>query len=152
MRFIRRREKGEAVSLAPLVTTVVLVVLAAAGTIGAVVANNHASTAAVTERMGPKKNYATLPMMTFTLGGGNARLVDVRAYLEIDSSVDSKVTDPYLARIADQLSDRLRQVEPEQLSGADGARLMKSAIAGVVSREISPVRIRDVLLDRMVVR
>ena len=152
MRFVRRNASGETVSLAPLIIAVALVVLAALGAGGVVAVKSSARQADVNDRMGPKKNYAALPNMTFTLGGGDARLVDVRVLLEIDPNVDTKVADPYVPRIADQISDRLRQIEPDQLSGADGAKLMKSTIASVVDREIRPVRVRDVLLERMVVR
>ncbi len=152
MRFVRRGENGETVSLTPLVIAVALVILAAAGAGGVAAIKSSARQSDASDRMGPKKNYAALPTMTFTLGGGDARIVDVRVLLEIDPNVDNKVADPYVPRIADQISDRLRQIEPGQLSGADGAKLMKETIASVVGREIRPVRVRDVLLDRMVVR
>ena len=48
--------------------------------------------------------------------------------------------------------DRLRQIEPGQLTGADGANLMKSTVASVVKREAQSIRVREVLLERMVVR
>ncbi|MBK1840127.1 flagellar basal body-associated FliL family protein [Azospirillum sp. YIM B02556] len=135
----------------PLVLTGILLTLAALGVGGAVVASrNRAPTSQ--GHQGADKKYAALPLMTFSLGGNDARMVDVKVLLEIDPSVDGKVADPYVPRISDQLSDRMRQIDPKQLAGADGAMLMKSTIAGVLDRELRGVRVKDILLDRMVVR
>lgn len=153
MRLVRRGENGELVSLAPVITVIALVLLAVLGAGGAVIASKvRSSSAPVAEGMGPKKNYAALPSMTFSLGGGDARLVDVKVLLEVDPTVSGKVAEPYVPRIADQLSDKMRSIEPGQLAGADGAKLMKSAIASVLDREMREVRVREILLDRMVVR
>ena len=151
MRFVRRRSDGETVSLAPLVVASVLVILAALGIWGAVKANGSGRSSS-SDSAHPPKNYAALPPMTFTLGGGDARLVDVRVLLEIDPSVDPKQAVSYVPRISDQMADRLRQIEPDQLAGAEGAKLMKNTLASVVNREAGPMRVKDVLLDRMVVR
>ncbi|BAI73857.1 hypothetical protein AZL_a03260 (plasmid) [Azospirillum sp. B510] len=134
----------------PLVLTGLLLALAALGAGGAVIASRGRSPAS--QAQGPDKKYAALPMMTFTLGGSDARLVDVKVLLEIDPTVDGKVAEPYVPRITDRLSDQMRQLDPQQLTGADGAKLMKSTIAGVLDRELRGVRVREILLDRMVVR
>lgn len=153
MRLIRRNRNGEPVSLMPVILFGLLVALAVLGTMGAVVASkNRAPPPPASDKLGPKKTYAALPQMTFTLGGGDARLIDVKVLLEVDPTVDGKVADPYVPRIADQLSDKMRQIDPSQLSGAEGAKLMKSTIAGVLNQEMRGVRVREILLDRMVVR
>ncbi|AWK85311.1 flagellar basal body-associated FliL family protein [Azospirillum thermophilum] len=154
MRFLHRRSNGEPVSLVPVITVGTLVALALLGMLGMVVAARtpSASRSGDSASSIPKKHYAVLPPMTFTLGGGDARTVDVKVLLEIDPAVSDKVADPYLPRIADQLSDRMRQIDAGQLNGAEGARLMKSAIAGVLSHEMRNVRVREILLDQMVVR
>ncbi|CAO3417799.1 hypothetical protein [Azospirillum doebereinerae] len=152
MRLVRRNRNGETVSLMPFILFGLLVALAALGATGAVVASKNRSASDASDKYGPKKNYAALPQMTFTLGGGDARLIDVKVLLEIDPTVDGKVADPYVPRISDQLADKMRQIDPQQLSGAEGAKLMKSTIAGVLNREMRGVRVRDILLDRMVVR
>ncbi|WP_244434203.1 flagellar basal body-associated FliL family protein [Azospirillum sp. B506] len=148
---MRRNRHGETVSLMPLVLTGFLLVLAALGATGAVVASRNRAPPSQAHQ-GPDKKYAALPMMTFTLGGNDARMVDVKVLLEIDPSVDGKVADPYVPRISDRLSDRMRQIDPQQLIGADGAMLMKSTIAGVLDRELHGVRVKEILLDRLVVR
>ncbi|MFP5516135.1 MAG: flagellar basal body-associated FliL family protein [Alphaproteobacteria bacterium] len=135
----------------PLVLTGLLLLLAALGAGGAVVASKSRAPSPQAQP-GSDKKYAALPMMTFGLGGGSARMVDVKVLLEIDPSVDGKVADPYVPRISDRLSDRMRQIDPQQLTGADGALLMKSTIAGVLDRELRGVRVKEILLDRMVVR
>ncbi|WP_451984159.1 flagellar basal body-associated FliL family protein [Azospirillum endophyticum] len=151
MRLVRRNRQGETVSLMPVVLTGVLLTLAALGVGGAVVANRNRAPSSQSHP-GADRKYAALPMMTFSLGGSDARMVDVKVLLEIDPTVDGKVADPYVPRISDQLSDRMRQIDPKQLAGADGAILMKSTIAGVLDRELRGVRVKDILLDRMVVR
>ncbi|HYH18507.1 MAG TPA: hypothetical protein VD995_07795 [Azospirillum sp.] len=153
MRIVLRRGNGEPVSFsAPVIIAAVLIALAVLGGGGAAVVsavNNRQPDPST--RMGPKKNYAHLPEMSLALGG-TGKTMDLRVLIELDPKVDPKVTDPYAARIADRLGDRIRQIEPERLTGADGAKLMKSTVTAVVDREIRPVKVRDVLLERMVVR
>ena len=154
MRIVFRRGNGEAVALSfPIIVTILLVLLGSAGGVGVVVVKASQRTDAhdVTARMGAKKNYAVLPEMSVAVGGGS-RTMDLKVRLVLDPQVDPKVTDPYAARIADRLSDRVREIEPERLAGSDGARLMKSTIASVVNREVRSIRINDVLLESMVVR
>ncbi|WP_448191391.1 flagellar basal body-associated FliL family protein [Azospirillum sp. sgz301742] len=154
MRIVFRRGNGEAIALSfPVIITLLLLLLASLGGVSVVVvrASQHSDERDVTARMGAKKNYAVLPEMSVALGGGG-RTMDLRVRIELDPTVDPKVTAPYTARIADRLSDRMREVEPERLTGADGAQLMKNTITSVVDREIRTIKVRDVLLERMVIR
>jgi flagellar basal body-associated protein FliL len=154
VRIVFRRGNGEAFALSfPIIITILLVLLATLGGVGVVVVNSSQKMDErdVVARMGAKKNYAVLPEMSVALGGGN-RTMDLRVRLELDPKVDPKVTDPFAARIADRLSDRMREIEPERLAGADGARLMKSTITSVVDREVRTIKVRDVLLESMVIR
>lgn len=151
MRIIfRRRENGEHISLSfPVVAGIVLLMLAVLGGVGAVVANKPRAPS-VTIPGGPK-NYARLPLMSFALGS-DRQVVDIRALIELEPGVSPTVATPYLDRISDRLSDRIRQFDPAQLAGAEGAQLVKSAIAQVLDREMTSVKVRDVLLDRFVIR
>jgi flagellar basal body-associated protein FliL len=153
MRIVLRRGNGEPVVFsAPVIIAAILVALAVLGGGGAAVVsavNKRAPDPTV--RMGPQKNYAALPEMSLSLGG-TGKIMDLRVLIELDPKVDPKVADPFAARIADRLGDRIRQIEPERLTGAEGAKLMKSTVTAVVDREIRPVKVRDVLLERMVVR
>lgn len=150
MRIIfRRRENGEHISLSfPVVVAGILLLLAVLGGVTAVIANKPKSPMAVT---GTSRNYARLPEMSFAMGN-DRQVMDVRALIELDPGVEPTVAAPYLDRISDRLSDRIRQLEPSQLAGADGAKLVKSAIAQVLDREMKGVKVRDVLLDRFVIR
>ncbi|HEY0835687.1 MAG TPA: flagellar basal body-associated FliL family protein [Azospirillum sp.] len=153
MRIVLRRGNGEPVSLSPpLIIAAILIGLAVLGGGGAAVVNSVGDRQSdPATRIGPKKNYAHLPEMSLAMGAGG-KVMDLRVLIELDPKVDPKVADPYAARIADRLGDRIRQIEPERLSGADGAKLMKSTVTAVVDREIRPVKVRDILLERMVVR
>ncbi|AWJ85060.1 hypothetical protein TSH58p_16955 [Azospirillum sp. TSH58] len=150
MRFLLRRSDGESVSLMPVLIAVALVLLAALGT-WTVVSGKSGARSAGGDR-NAQKTYASLPTMTFTLGGSDARLVDIRVLLEIEPTGDPNPATPFVPRIADQMADRLRQIEPSQLSGAEGANLIKSTVASVMKREAQTIRVREVLLERMVVR
>ncbi len=156
MRLMRRNADGEMVEFRlPLMVIGVLVGLAFLGAGGAAVVSVITPDAPnVVDRMGPKANYASLPEMTFVMGGGGgtARSIDMKVLIELDPRVNPGVTVPFEARIADRLGDRVREIGLERLQGVEGARLLKKAIASVVDREIRPVRVRDVLLERMVVR
>ncbi|WP_247876925.1 flagellar basal body-associated FliL family protein [Azospirillum brasilense] len=135
----------------PVLVAVALVLLAALGTWTVVSAKSGARKNAGGDRKA-QKTYASLPTMTFTLGGSDARLVDIRVLLEIEPTADPNPAMPFVPRIADQMADRLRQIEPGQLSGAEGANLIKSTVASVMKREAQAIRVREVLLERMVVR
>lgn len=155
MRIVFRRGNGEAFALTfPVIVTILLILLATIGgaSVAVVKSTGSRSTADKAEtRMGPARNYAALPEMSVSLGGGS-RTMDLKVKLELDPMVDPKITVPYATRIADRLSDRMREMEPERLAGADGAKLMKSAISSVVNREVSGIKVRDVLLESMVIR
>ena len=154
MRIVFRRGNGEAIALSfPIIVTILLVLLASVGgvSVAVVKSSRQSDDRDVAARMGAKKNYAVLPEMSVALGGGT-RTMDLRVRIELDPTVDPKVTAPFTARIADQLSERMREVEPERLTGADGARLMKNTITSVVNREVRTIKVRDVLLESMVVR
>lgn len=154
VRIVLRRSNGEAIVFSfPVIIAALLVLLALLGGVGVVVVNSSSTGVDerdIVARMGAKKNYAVLPEMSVALGGGN-RTMDLRVRLELDPKIDPKVTDPYAARIADRLSDRMREIEPERLAGADGARLMKNTITSVVDREVRTIKVRDVLLESMVI-
>lgn len=106
----------------------------------------------VAARMGPKRNYAALPEISVAVGGAADRTVDLRILVELDPQTDPKATDPYAPRIADRVGDRIREIGLDRLNGSEGAGLVKDAITAVVDREIRPLRVREVLLDRMIIR
>lgn len=131
---------------APFVVVAVLLAMAAIG--GAVVREDPY---VFVDMFGGKRTFAELPEMSFSLGGGNGRAVDLRVRLQFEGSFNPRGADPYMDRIADRLGVRLSDMQDHELSGADGAMRMKNTITEVVEREMHPVRVRDVLLERMVV-
>lgn len=124
-----------------------LIMLALFGGVGAAVVNAVRSPPASSVA---KKNYARLPEMSFAIGG-DRQTMDLKALIELEPGVDPTVAAPYMDRIADRLSDRMRQIEPDRLAGADGAKLVKSTIASVLEREMKTVKVKDILLDRFVI-
>ena len=150
VRFFARNEDGEPALLVPILVVGGLVLLTALGAGTAYVVSSSAARTA--GGGGPLKTYAALPDMSFTLGGGQGRHLDLHVLLEVEAGEDARLVEPYAPRIADRLADRLRDVEPAQLAGAAGAQFMKGAITSAIGRELKQVRVREVLLDRMIVR
>lgn len=150
MRLIRRNENGEAIGLGvPLLVVGLLLALAVLGAGGAAVV---ASVREPAPRAFPKQNYVALPAMSIPVGGGSGREMDLKLLLEFDAKVKKDVAFGYETRISERLGDRIREIGMENLQGAEGARLLKGAVAAVVDRELRPVRVRDVLIEEMVVR
>lgn len=152
MRLIRRNENGEAVGLgAPLLALGLLIAL------GLLSAGGAAVVASVREpepqaRIFPKINYVSLPVMSIPVGGGSGREMDLKLLLEYDSSVKGDVALGFETRISERLGDRIRDIGVDQLQGAEGARLLKGAVVSVVDRELRPARVREVLIEKMIVR
>lgn len=155
MRLIRRNSEGEAVGLeVPLLILGGLLALALAGAGGAAVVASVKRPPPVdpTARMGPARNYVALPDMTIPVGGASGREMDVKLLVELDPTVDTGVMIPFETRIADRLGDRVREIGLDRLNGREGAQLLKSAVTSVVDREIRPVRVRDVLIEKLIIR
>lgn len=151
MRFIRRNENGEAVGIGvPLLLLGLLVTLGALGVGGAAVVSSVSSPSP--QKIYPKINYVSLPMMSIQIGDSSGREVDLKLLLEFDPGVKNDVASGYETRISERLGDRLRELGMDQLKGADGARLVKGAVAAVVDRELRPVRVKDVLIERFIMR
>jgi flagellar protein FliL len=155
MRLIRRNENGEAVGFgAPLLVVGLLLALALLGAGGAAVVSSVRSPSppSTSARVFPPLNYVSLPEMSIPVGGGTGREMDVKLLLEFDPLVKKDVAFGYETRISERLGDKIREIGLDQLQGAEGAKLLKGAVAAVVDRELRPVRVRDVLIEKMIVR
>lgn len=154
MRLIRRNSDGEAVGLEiPLIILGGLIILALAGVGGAaVVASVNRPVVDVGARMGPARNLVGLPSMTIPVGGAGGREMDVKLLVELDPSVNAAAMVPFETRIADRLGDRVREIGLDRLNGKEGAQLLKSTVTSVVDREIRPLRVRDVLIEQLIIR
>lgn len=96
---------------------------------------------------------APLPPMEFTLADGHrVRQVELRVLLELDPKVDRKLVEMHAPRIANALSASMIDVNPTELTGPAGTRLVKEQISIAANRELKPIRIRQVLLQRFLVR
>jgi flagellar protein FliL len=155
MRLIRRNENGEAVGFgAPLLVVGLLLALALLGAGGAAVVSSVRSPSppSPSAKVFPPLNYVSLPEMSIPVGGGTGREMDVKLLLEFDPLVKKDVAFGYETRISERLGDKIREIGLDQLQGAEGAKLLKGAVAAVVDRELRPVRVRDVLIEKMIVR
>ena len=90
--------------------------------------------------------------MTVSLAGAAGKSVDLKAVVEFAASADTKLSDKDYSRIADRLGDRLREIDAGDLTGAEGARVVKNAVSAAVSQELGMGRVRAVLIESMVVR
>ena len=103
-------------------------------------------------RMGPRVNLAPLPQMKVEMGGVGGFLMDLSLSLELEPGVKPAVVEPYIDRITDRMGDRLRDAGLERLGGAEGALLVKEMARSVALQEMKKIKVRDVLIERMVLR
>ncbi|WP_042701383.1 flagellar basal body-associated protein FliL [Azospirillum sp. B506] len=97
--------------------------------------------------------YAALPTLTLTLNDGR-RLQELRlrAVLEFDPATPMEAVTPHLPRIADAIGQRLLEVNPAELRGADGQIYVKDALRYVANKTIRPLKLRQVLIQDMLLR
>ncbi|WP_109106781.1 flagellar basal body-associated FliL family protein [Azospirillum sp. TSO35-2] len=101
----------------------------------------------------PPALYATMPTMTFTLNDGiRLRELRVRAVLEFDPTTSLEAVIPHLPRIADAMGLRMLDVDPADLRGADGSAYLKDALRFVANRTMRPLKLRQVLIQDMLLR
>jgi len=97
--------------------------------------------------------YAALPTLNVTLNDGDRlRELRIRAVLELDPSIPLETVKPYLPRIADALNLRMMEVHPNELRGQDGPLYVKDALRFVADKAMRPVKIRQVLVQDMLLR
>ncbi len=97
--------------------------------------------------------YASLPTLIVTLNDGR-RLHELRlrAVLEFDPATPLETVTPHLPRIADAMNQRLLEVDPAELRGADGPAYVKDALRFVANRTMRPLKLRQVLIQDMLLR
>ncbi|WP_449232097.1 flagellar basal body-associated FliL family protein [Azospirillum doebereinerae] len=97
--------------------------------------------------------YAALPTLNVTLNDGDRlRELRIRAVLELDPSVPLETVKPYLPRIADALSLRMMEVDPNELRGQDGPLYVKDALRFAANKAMRPLKVRQVLVQDMLLR
>lgn len=153
MRLIRRNEDGEAVGVgAPLLVLGLFLALGLLGVGGVAVVSSVRAPPPPPAKAYAKLNYVPLSLNSIAVGGDTGREMDLKVLLEFDPTVKNDVAVGYEARISERLGDRIREIGMDQLQGAEGAKLVKGAVAAVVDRELRPVRVKEVLIEKMIMR
>ncbi len=112
-----------------------------------------AHTGGASELVRPIANYASLPVMNFTLNDGDRlRELRVRVVLEMDPHAVPKVVESYGPRIASAMSGLMMDVAPVELRGQDGTYVIKDAVMRAAGLELRPMKIRQVLVQEMLLR
>ncbi|WP_247894404.1 flagellar basal body-associated FliL family protein [Azospirillum sp. B510] len=97
--------------------------------------------------------YAALPTLTVTLNdGGRLQELRVRVVLEFDPATPLETVTPHLPRIADAISRRLLEADPAELRGAEGPLYVKDALRYVANKTMRPLKLRQVLIQDMLLR
>lgn len=97
--------------------------------------------------------YAAMPAMTFTLNDGNRlRELRVRAVLELAPSTPLETVLPHLPRIADAMTLRMMDVDPDELRGPEGTLYIKDALRFAADKAMRPLKVRQVLVQDMLLR
>lgn len=128
----------------------VLVTLAALGWAGTSMYQRAVQQKRVVSMMGARGNFAELPEMELNLGG--ARSMDLKVMLELKPRADRDLADRYSRRIVDRLYDDIRQREPDELLGPGSANLVKRSVARAVRSETGQDMVKDVLIEKMLVK
>lgn len=101
----------------------------------------------------PVALYAALPTMSFTLNDGTRlRELRVRAVLELDPSIPLDLVKPYIPTIADAMTIRMMDVDPDELRGQDGPLYIKNALRFAADKAMRPLKVRQVLVQDMLLR
>lgn len=134
----------------------VLLMLAAAGAATAYVFGAGTAFASKVSTQSNGKSapqYAKLPAMTFSFADGRImRRLSLRVLLELDPSVETKSIDTVTPRIISGINMQMSGVLSSELVGAGGTRFVKDAVTTVANRELQPVRVRQVLVQEMLVQ
>ena len=128
----------------------VLATLAALGWAGTTMYQRATQQRTLVTRMGVKGNFTALPEMELTLGG--ARSLDLKVTLELKPKANPAVTARYSDRIVDRLYDDIRQHDPQDLLGPGSAGLVKQSVSRAVRGVTGQDMVKEVLIERMVVK
>jgi Flagellar basal body-associated protein FliL. len=101
----------------------------------------------------PIANYAPLPVMSFTLSDGDRlRELRVRVVLEMDPHTVPKVVESFGPRIANAMNGLMMDVTPADLRGQDGSYVIKDAVMRAAAKELRPMKVRQVLVQELILR
>lgn len=97
--------------------------------------------------------FTPLPPLEFVLTDGErVRQVDLNVVLELPRGLEPAEMNQRVARIASALNARMVEVDPEDLRGPGGTQRVKDVVGAAADRELRPMRVRQVLLQKLVMR
>lgn len=97
--------------------------------------------------------FAKLPPLEFALSDGERiRQVDLDVVLELPQGMEKAQLNVHVTRIAAALNARLIEVEAGDLSGPAGTQRVKDVVGATADRELRPMRVRQVLLQKLIMR
>ncbi len=133
-----------------IVVLIALLTLAGLAYGGGIAVDRIVEQRRIEARMGPKPNLAQLPAIEVPLGG--LRAVEMQVSLVLAPKVEAERVLRYQDRIADRLFQTVSQAGAEALTGTGSAAFLKQSIRDAVNREAGTGLIRDVYIERMVVK
>lgn len=128
----------------------VLATLVVLGLAGATAVDRALEHRRVVSMMGPRGNFQSLPEMRFPLSG--SRTLDLKVTLELRAKASQRPVEGRLGRIEDRLYDGVRDIGEDRLVGPGSAERVKQAVKDAVNREAGRDLLKDVLIERMVLR
>lgn len=97
--------------------------------------------------------FAALPPLEFALSDGRTiHQVDLDVVLELPQALEKKQLDAHVTRIANALNARLIEVEADDWRGPAGTQRVKDVVSATADRELRPMRVRQVLLQKLIMR
>lgn len=145
-REIHRYSTGHAVRN----VIIVLLALMTLAAVGSKAIDHYLQNRQVTAMMGPKARLAPLPAMEFALGG--PRSVEVEVSLVLAPNVKASSVLKYQDRIADRLFQTVGSAGADRLTAKGSAEFLKQQIREAVREEAGSGMVRDVYIQRMVVK
>lgn len=97
--------------------------------------------------------FVNLPevLVNLNVTGKRLRFLKFGAALEVAGEEQAELVEQFVPRIADNIYMYLRAVEPEELAGPDGVFRVKRDLLSRIN-QVSPARVRDVLIKDMLVQ
>ncbi len=133
-----------------IVVLIALLTLAGLAYGGGIAVDRIVEQRRIEARMGPKPSLAQLPAIEVPLGG--LRAVEMQVSLVLAPKVEAERVLRYQDRIADRLFQTVSQAGAETLTGTGSAAFLKQSIRDAVNREAGTGLIRDIYIERMVVK
>lgn len=129
---------------------IILMALMSLAVVGTKAIDQYLENRRVTAMMGPKAKLAPLPAMEFALGG--PRAVEVQVSLVLAPDVKAASVLKYQDRIADRLFQTVGSAGADRLTAKGSAEFLKQQIRDAVREEAGAGLVRDVYIQRMVVK